>query len=426
MQIRKSERFGIMSLVVLALVARLFAIYHFGPSLIKFGDAADYLSAAHSLCSAGSYPDRSSLPFFRAPGLPFFIAGATLCHPERIWLVKVALALIDTLSVVMIFLLAEQLFQNRRTSFLSAAAAAIYPFFLVQVCDVQSEGLFMFLLLAGVWLTLRGTPAPNVWLMFLAGACAAAAALVRPVGLVLLPVLLASSIFVGTAKRKDLMRLLASFAIGAVLILGPWVLRNASHYRELILVNDAGGYNFWRGTSPEMEAIGRVDDPEAYSIASIQFETVTSPAIALEIDRMAGTPSSRSREWYRRSLESLAADPGAFFLRLLRNGLAYWRPWLNPQTYSTAIVITTGFLMTALDLLALIGWRLLQRRNRRLALWCAAAALLFWILQIPFQVVSRLRIPITDPFLIIFAAASLTVITTKWGRSATPADNPIS
>jgi hypothetical protein len=65
-------------------------------------------------------------------------------------------------------------------------------------------------------------------------------------------------------------------------------------------------------------------------------------------------------------------------------------------------------MLMALYVLALLGWNLLWRRDRRLALWCVVCALAFWIPQVPFQVVSRLRIPITDPFLIILAAASLT------------------
>jgi hypothetical protein len=283
----------------------------------------------------------------------------------------------------------------------------------IQVCDVQSEGLFMFLLLAGVWLTLKGSHGPYVFLMLLAGTCAAAAALVRPVGLVLLPVLLAGSISIGAAQKRVRARLLPSFAIGSLIILGPWVLRNALRYHELILVNDAAGYNFWRGTSVEMHEIRRLDDREAYSKASIHFETVTSPTIAREIDKVATTPLSRSREWYRRSFESLVEDPGAFGLRLLHNGLIYWRPWLNSQTYPKAVVFASGLLTMSLDILALIGWLLLRRRNRKLAFWCAGGAILFWILQIPFQVVSRFRIPITDPFLIIFAAASVTAIIAK-------------
>src|SRR6185437_8085607 len=115
----KRRRFLFTAILASALLVRLLAIYEYGPSVIKFGDAPDYLSAAARLCSAGSYPDGSSMPFFRAPGLPFFIAAATFCHPERIWLVKIALAMVDTISVAMVFLIAQELFRNRRLSLLA-------------------------------------------------------------------------------------------------------------------------------------------------------------------------------------------------------------------------------------------------------------------------------------------------------------------
>src|SRR5258708_1437463 len=142
-------------LVAVALAVRLGAILESGPSVVRFGDAPDYLSAAASLCSSGSYPDRSSMPFFPPPGLPFFIPAVTSSPTSMVWLIKVALAGLDALSVALVFLLAGELFRSRSSSLLSAGTAAVYPFFIAQVCDVQTEGLFMFFFLAAAWLTLR-------------------------------------------------------------------------------------------------------------------------------------------------------------------------------------------------------------------------------------------------------------------------------
>ena len=406
-----------MALVTAALIVRLVSIYEYGPSVIKFGDAPDYFSAATSLCSSASYPDRGSMPFFRAPGLPFFIAAVTLCHTEMVWPVKAALAVLDTMSVALVFLLAHELFRDRLLSVCSATGAAIYPFFVAQVCDVQTEGLFMFFFLASIWLTLRAVRSPVPILILAAGFFAGAATLVRPIGLVLLPLLPATLMYLGAAQTKYRIQLLASFAIGAAICMSPWVMRNGFRYHEFILVNDAGGYNFWRGTSAEMAEIDRLPDRRAFTAGSVRFETVTSPAIAREIDSVAKTPSARNREWYKRAFRNFAENPGAFGLRVARNAFVYWRPWLNPQTYSRAIVAVSGFMMLSLDVFAFMGWNLLRRRDGRLALWCAVCSLLFWILQIPFQVVSRFRIPITDPFLIILAVAFLTAILRRRGSA---------
>jgi len=414
---QKNERVFLMTVVAVALVVRLATIGATGPSVINFGDGADYVTAASSVCSSGSYPDRSWLPFFRAPGLPFFVIAVTLCHTEMVWLVKVALALVDTMSVSVVYLLAEELLQDRRASLLSAAVAAIYPFFIAQSSDVRTEGLFMFFFLTSIWLTLRAVRSPVPQLILLAGVCASTAALVRPVSLVLLPLLPATLIYLGAAKWNHPIRLLTWFAVGAAICLGPWVIRNGIRFHELILVNDAAGYNFWRGTSAEMAAIDRLADPQEFFDAAARFENVTSPAAAREIDKLASSPSSRNREWYKRAFKTFAESPAAFGLRLARNAWVYWRPWLNPQNHSTVVVPATGFLGVSLYAFALMGWNVVRKHDRRLALWCAICALLFWIVQIPFQVVSRFRIPITDPFLIIFAVASFTAILRRQGRS---------
>src|SRR5262249_57731179 len=94
----------------IALVIRLIAIEFSGPDRVAFGDGPDYIAHAQSLCERQRYPDRGNLPFFRAPGLPFFIAAATACHPSSVRAIKYALALCDALTCVLIALIAFMLF----------------------------------------------------------------------------------------------------------------------------------------------------------------------------------------------------------------------------------------------------------------------------------------------------------------------------
>src|ERR1700688_4732211 len=86
----------------LAPLLRLAAIGATGPNTVHFGDGLNYINTARALCDARVYPARGSLPFFRAPGLAFFIAGVTVCHPSRVVLIKIALAVCDAVTVVLI------------------------------------------------------------------------------------------------------------------------------------------------------------------------------------------------------------------------------------------------------------------------------------------------------------------------------------
>jgi 4-amino-4-deoxy-L-arabinose transferase-like glycosyltransferase len=218
-----AKRTWLPAILLTALVARLAAIWRFGPSVLRFGDAPDYLSAAASLCFSGSYPDDSSMPFFRAPGLPFFIAASTLCHTSAILVVKAALAIAGTASAGVIWFLTEDLFQDSRASLIASGVAAVYPFFVFQSSDIESEGLFMCLFVTAIWLVLRARRTDSWFAVALAGATAALAALVRPIGLLLLfllplAILLANSGNANGSRRSESVLLLCA---GATLCLAP-------------------------------------------------------------------------------------------------------------------------------------------------------------------------------------------------------------
>lgn len=355
-----------MKLAALAFAIRLAAIALAGFNDVQFGDARDYLDTATALCRTGAYPDQGNLPFFRAPGLPFFIALSTACEPQRVAWVKVALALVDSATVALIVLLGGSIW--------AGLAAALYPLFIVSTTDVRSEPLFMFFMVLALFALQRKRPA-------LCGASLALAALTRPVALLFVPLF---------ALRRPRVFLL-TFA----LVLAPWTIRNYVRYGEFIPVNNAGGYSLWRGTHPEMARIYAIKDREQYRRATIEFEQrFTIPAM-----RRFGRNSAA---WRAAAFQNIASHPRLEAAFALQKAWIYWRPWLNPQEYSFKIVLATGILTSVLYVLAFFGF---ARMDRRIVLWIAAYFLLGWLAHIPHQVVTRFRYPLTDPLLIMAAAA---------------------
>jgi hypothetical protein len=137
-----------------ALTVRLIAVEISGANRISFGDAGDYVDSARWLCEEHRYPDRGNLPFFRAPGLPFFIASVTICHPAAVRTIKYALAVCDAFTCVLIASIAFMLF-GRQVARLAGMMAVLDPIFIAAVCDVRSEPLFMLLVTLSLFLLLR-------------------------------------------------------------------------------------------------------------------------------------------------------------------------------------------------------------------------------------------------------------------------------
>jgi hypothetical protein len=376
-----------LTLFTLALAIRLAAIFVSGPATIRFGDGIDYIDTAKALCATHAYPATGSLPFFRAPGLPFFIVAVTAGHPERVVMIKVALALCDALTVVLIATLFPLVVPRNPVGmtgwgrgWLAGFLAAINPFFIAAVCDVRSEPLFMVLMTAAIALLLRNRSAAS-------GVALALAALTRPAALVCIP------LFALFRPRRALPLLL-----GAALALAPWTLRNAVRFHELIVVNDAAGFNLWRGYAPEIIAIDRMHDPAAIARASWELDARRVAQTKREIEPPAASPGRRSAAWRRAAFAEIAADPAAAVRWTLRKAWLYWRPWLNVDQYGFAAVAASGAWNLALYVAAIVA--LVRCRDRRLVIAIVVYLAVVWLAHLPYQVVMRFRQPFTDPLLI--------------------------
>ena len=360
-----------MAIFAAALAIRLIAIEVTGANRIEFGDAADYIASAQSLCTQHAYPDRGNLPFFRAPGLPFFIAGVTACHPRSVRMIKYGLAICDALTCVLIAILAG------RAAWIAGLIASIHPVFVAQVCDVRSEPLFMLLLTLAIFLLLRNATTG-------AGVSVALAALARPSALICIP------LFALYRPRRAHVLLIAS-----LLTLAPWTIRNVVRFQRVIVVNDAGGFGIWRGTHPDVIALTHERDRAKYAREAREFEVHT----------IAATHG----DWTRLAIENIRAHPREEVLFTIEKAWLYWRPWLNPMEYSRKIVAASAAFIIPLYAFGFIG--IVRARRWDVLVFFGV----MWLAHLPFQMGLRLRVPFTDPLLIVFAAVELNNLVVKLG-----------
>lgn len=367
-----------------ALVVRIAAIELVGAQNVTFGDGPDYLDTAQVLCTQHEYPERGNLPFFRAPGFPFFIAGVTLCSPGWTRAIKYGLAVCDAISVLLIFLIAQSLGTN---AWIAALFASLHPFFVMAVTDIRSEPLFMMFLTAAIWLLLRSRPA-------LTGLALGLAALTRPTALLCIP------LFALFFRRRFTVVLFA-----ALLTLAPWTIRNYLRFGELLVVNDATGFNLWRGTNPELMKIVATHDTEEFRRRSWRFESQTVAETARLVDARAKTPGTRDREWRKLALENVRSNPAFAVMSTLKKIAMYWRPWLHPAEHGPKAIASSLAVNLGLFVLGAIG--LARHRDRRLVLAVIVFFAAMWLAHLPYIPTIRLRVPLTDPLLIVFAAGSL-------------------
>jgi len=215
----------------------------------------------------GLSPLRVRLIFY-PPLYPYFIAvlqRAFSSLPAVLW-VQAAVGALLVPAVAR----AGRLAFSSRVGLAAAAVVALYPDFVWFSVHFWSETLFVVLLWWAIERVLRSDAASSVGAAAAGGVVWGLATLTRELTLYLAPFavlwLLRDEVRRPALRLSPPVRRAGAFALGLVLTVLPWTVRNAVVYRAFIPVSTMGGSNLWQGNVPlthlEVHAtLGRYQDP---------------------------------------------------------------------------------------------------------------------------------------------------------------------
>ena len=404
----------LLALFVSALAVRLGAAAVTGFGTVRFGDARAYLSAAETIAREGRYPARTDVFFFRPPGYPAFLAIATLGRPDSVPRAKVATASVGALCAPLLAALSARIFRRRRVAIATGIVAAVHPAFVVVASDVQSEPLFLALLLGAGILLLVASDRPSTTLAVGAGGLLALAALTRSSGLALVP-FLAAPLFDARYPRRVRAHIAAAGLVGFLFLLAPWTLRNALVFGEFLPVNDAAGNAFYQGNSDWMVRFYDVRTREEYVAWMKAFdEDMRRRTEALDAGGH-GSPGERSRAFAEQAAAERLRDPAGWARLLLRKAWDWLRPYPNPLFWPAWAVLGAALYNVLLYGLAAVGFAAAPRPGVR-AFSLAFLAVTF-LSHVVLIVVWRYRIPYWDPVLLLYGVFGAGTLPASWNRS---------
>lgn len=399
-----------MFLFLLALTARLAAIAVVGFQTVGFGDARAYLVGAKALAETGRYPARTDAFFFRPPGYSAFLAAVTLGHPDRIAVGKVANAVLGALCPLLLAALSLRIFRDRLVALATGAAASIHPSFLLICSDIQSEALFVLLLLGSGYLLLAAADRPSTNLALAAGAILGLAALTRASALTLAP-FLASPIFCRRYPVRVRTHLAAAGLVGFLFALAPWTLRNASVFGRFLPVSDMGGSTFYDGNSEWTRRFYALKSREEYDRWIVALDRDKHERITA-LARVDPGAAARPSEYFGQiGVEYCLAHPGATLALAGRKALDWLRPYPSPWFWPRGIVFSVGLLYCALYALAASGLATAPRRG--VVHFSLAFLLVTMAVHVALIVIWRYRVPYWDPVLLLYGASGAVALTRR-------------
>lgn len=397
-------------------------------ALDKLPDQREYLVLAQNL-SRGQGLKFDDARFsdevyaFRTPGYPLFLAALG----AKIRLIRLVQALIDTSTVLAVYLLARQ-WLSLRAALLAAALAAVNPFLIYFTALVLTETLFTAMLAWGMLLLVGAgnllpqdrdeddgageTPAPSVpaaprkgaTLWWLAGGLVLALSVLVRQSAAGLPVVLGiAAAFVNRRRgaayhRRWPLPVGTTMMLLTALVLMPWAYRNSRVLGSWVWTTTNGGITAYDGFSPD--ATGASDQSFVESMPELRRmdELGRSQYLSELAQRFV-------REQPRRALE-LAAIKAA----------RTWSPAPRSADYSGLKYKLVGLLYSLpLDLLALAGL-ITGRLPRAAKVFLLLPAIYFTGVHMLSVGSLRYRIPVEPPMAVI-AASLVAPAAPVWKRA---------
>lgn len=253
----KKYRYEILVFFIVFLPRLAYSIFVYAHSgshgFISYLDAEVFVREAENILEHGVMSQFPVPPFLpdplRTPLYLWFLAGFLWLHAPLFAIVSVQ-NLLAAASGVLIYRIAKTQFAAPRVGIIAAALFAVEPMTIYWNNLLMSDGLFAFLFLATVHVSLH-----RRW--FWGAALLGLATLARPVGLYFLPLFLLWAVFChfplsSLNVRPLLAKLFLMLAIFAALIF-PWMLRNKIIFDRFELAT-AGWLNLYLFTMTEFAA----------------------------------------------------------------------------------------------------------------------------------------------------------------------------
>ncbi|MBF0254488.1 MAG: glycosyltransferase family 39 protein [Candidatus Omnitrophica bacterium] len=378
--------------------------------------------------AAGDWLCRIPEAAYRAPVYSYFVAVIIRLFGPSLTAVHLTQALIGSLTPVLVFLIARQIFGPGRIPLLAGILTALYMPFVIYENFLLGESLSVCLNAAGLWLLIGGlrTSKHREARLLASGVLFGISALIRP------NVILACA-FMGAGLLRMLSRQLHSwkrgllavtvFGAGILLALAPYTARNYVIHKDFIPLGAMGGVNLMIGNNTGSTGTFRLLPGGGTRFTNL-FEK--SHATAERFSGKTLKPSEASAFWTRAALRMMAEQPWQETQLVFRKALLLFNAYEIPNIVDIRLMAEFLPIIRAnpihyglVALLGFTGWGLLLRR-REAALWVLHLFFLGSVFSILiFFVIARYRLAIIMP-LAIYAAWFLDAAIVFFGQHRRP------
>lgn len=235
----------IILIMALSILLQIFFISNFKANPIE-SDAIQYNLLAKNLLHSKMFSlDAKTINLTRAPGYPLFIFLIYSVFGERVLAVQLIQVILIALICFFIYRISTIVFDGN-VGILAALLIAVNPVFICQSFSLLSETLMAFLMTASVYFAIISMREFKIKYFMLLGIFLGAAALTRPIVLLLPFFSICLLMFFYNWKR--VLKFALFSLIPFIIVTGIWVYHDYKYTGYFIPLQIMGGRSLWTGT----------------------------------------------------------------------------------------------------------------------------------------------------------------------------------
>jgi 4-amino-4-deoxy-L-arabinose transferase-like glycosyltransferase len=310
----------------LSIATRLaFGLFVIGFDAPPIMDAENYDQIAANLISKGSYIQYNSLfengvwYSYRAPLLPFVLAGVYYLFGHSLVASRLLMILIGSIIPLVVFAFTRRIF-GKTPAVIAAIISACYPFFILYSNLLLTEAPAVLLTSLLILFLVRFSDEGRLRDVCVAGVMAGLGCLSRSSLLTFVPV---AGLWVLVIKRGGYLRSLKAallFLVVALAVIAPWTYRNYLIHGQIVPISTLGGLQLWKGNNQWTTGKLDYDDRVLPEIRDRDMLPRIKPGpgttMEAEIDRF----------FRREAWDFIKSHPKRFLVLGLKKIFHFWRP----------------------------------------------------------------------------------------------------
>jgi len=211
-----------------------------------------------------SLTDETGPSAYRPPLYILWLAGAyAIFGPFSEFGPSLLQILVSSLNVLLVYLLAKEIWKQKDYAVASALLLAIHPYVVYHDAALYHTFLSTALLLAGSFYLVRGINAEKPKPLFASGIFFGLCILILSTIVPWLALVILAGLVLWKIPFKKRATLTAVFAAGIFLAWSPWIIRNAIVFNEFVPLTTEAGVTLWMGNNPNSAELLKTRGHEA-------------------------------------------------------------------------------------------------------------------------------------------------------------------